>query len=75
MISEKTDTKNENSHFSWSVFPKLSPYNKVKNPAMKLTTAHSTQPIYITQRGQYCTSSRLGSLDADTFVVLRETVD
>ena len=75
IISEKTETKNEKSHFSWSVFPKLNPYNNVKKPATELTKAHKSQPIYITQRGQYCTSSSLGSLEADKFVASREGID
>ena len=75
MISEKTDTKKEKSHFSWSAFPKLIPYNNVKNPATELTKAHTNQPMYRTQRGQYFTSSRLGSLEAGTFVAVNVTVD
>ena len=53
VISVKTETKNENNHFSWPDLPKLKPYNKVKNPATADVTKVRNQARYLTQWGQY----------------------
>ena len=71
MMSEKTEMKKENNHFSCSFFPKLSPYNNVKKAATSMTTTARNQAIYWTQWGQYLIfsmslSETLGIAEMDT---------